>query len=50
MSAAPGFYLSGTKIVVTHKLTLELLKRINDLDYVVSIKAAPYSAAASSDF
>ena len=47
---APGFYLSGTKIVVTHKLSLELLKRINDLDYVVSIKPAPYSAAASSDF
>jgi hypothetical protein len=46
----PGFYLSGTKIVVTHKLTLELLKRINDLDYVVSLKAAPYSAAGSSDF
>jgi hypothetical protein len=47
---APGFYLSGTKVVVTHKLNLELLKRINDIDYVVSIKAAPYSAAASSDF
>ena len=46
----PGFYLSGTKIVVTHKLSLELLKRINDLDYVVSLKAAPYSAAGSSDF
>ena len=46
----PGFYLSGTKIVVTHKLSLELLKRINDLDYVISIKAAPYSAGASSDF
>ena len=46
----PGFYLTGTRIVVTHKLSLELLKRINDLDYVVSIKAAPYSAAASSDF
>ena len=47
---APGFYLSGTKLVVTHKLNLELLKRINDIDYVVSIKAGPYSAAASSDF
>ena len=47
---APGFYLSGTKIVVTHKLSLELLKRINDLDYVISVKATPYSAAASSDF
>jgi hypothetical protein len=47
---APGFYLSGTKIVVTHKLNLELLKRIQDLDYVTSIKASPYSAGASSDF
>jgi hypothetical protein len=47
---APGFYLSGTKVVVTHKINLELLKRINDIDYVVSIKAAPYSAGASSDF
>ncbi|HEY7081743.1 MAG TPA: hypothetical protein VH500_18780 [Nitrososphaeraceae archaeon] len=47
---APGFYLSGTKIVVTHKLNLELLKRIQDLDYVVSIKASPYSAGTSSDF
>jgi hypothetical protein len=47
---APGFYLHGTKVVVTHKLSLELLKWIHDLDYVVSIKAAPYSAGASSDF
>jgi hypothetical protein len=47
---APGFYLSGTKVVVTHKLNLALLKRINDMDYVVSIKASPYSAGASSDF
>jgi hypothetical protein len=47
---APGFYLSGTKVIVTHKLNLELLKRINDIDYVVSIKAFPYSAGASSDF
>ena len=47
---APGFYLSGTKVVVTHKLSLELLKSINDIDYVVSIKAAPFSAGASSDF
>ena len=38
------------KIVVTHKLNLELLKRIQDIDYVVSIKVAPYSAGASSDF
>jgi hypothetical protein len=43
-------YLSGTKVIETHKLNLELLKRINDIDYVVPIKASPYSAGASSDF
>jgi hypothetical protein len=47
---APGFYLQNTKIIVTHVLDLELLKRINDLDYVVSIKGNPYSAGGSSDF
>jgi hypothetical protein len=46
----PGFYLSGTKAVVSHKLSLELLKKINDTDFVVFKKAAPYSAGASSDF
>ena len=47
---APGFYLKGTKMVVSHSLDLELLKRINDLDFVVSIKGSPYSAGGSSDF
>ncbi len=47
---APGFYLQNTKIIVTHALDLELLKRINDLDYVVSIKGSPYGAGGSSDF
>jgi hypothetical protein len=47
---APGFYINGTEIVVTHKLNLDLLKRINDIDYVVSIKASPYSAGAATDF
>ena len=47
---APGFYLKGTKMVVSHSLSLELLKRINDLDFVVSIKGSPYSAGGSSDF
>lgn len=47
---APGFYLHGTEVVVTHKLNLELLKRINDIDYVVSIRASPYSAGAATDF
>ena len=47
---APGFYLKGTKMVVSHNLDLQLLKRINDLDFVVSIKGSPYSAGGSSDF
>ncbi|HEY7696387.1 MAG TPA: hypothetical protein VH797_09865 [Nitrososphaeraceae archaeon] len=47
---APGFYLKGTKMVVSHSLDLKLLKRINDLDFVVSIKGSPYSAGGSSDF
>jgi len=47
---APGFYLQGTKMVVSHILNLNLLKHINDLDFVVSIKGSPYSAGGSSDF
>jgi hypothetical protein len=47
---APGFYLQGTKMVVSHSLNLNLLKRINDLDFVVNIKGSPYSAGGSSDF
>jgi len=47
---APGFYLQGTKMVVSHSLNLNLLKRINDLDFVVSVKGSPYSAGGSSDF
>lgn len=46
----PGFYLKGTKMVVSHSLGLDLLKRINDLDFVISIKGSPYSAGGSSDF
>ena len=47
---APGFYLKATKMVVSHNLDLNLLKRINDLDFVVSIKGSLYSAGGSSDF
>jgi hypothetical protein len=43
----PGFYVNGTGVVVTHKLNLDLLKRINYIDYVVSIKASSYSAGAA---
>lgn len=47
---APGFYLKGTKMIVSHSLDLNLLKRINDLDFVITIKGSPYSAGGSSDF
>lgn len=47
---APGFYLKGTKMIVSHSLDLNLLKRINDLDFVVTIKGSPYNAGGSSDF
>ena len=47
---APGFYLKGTKMIVSHTLDLNLLKRINDLDFVITIKGSPYSAGGSSDF
>jgi hypothetical protein len=47
---APGFYLKGTKMIVSHSIDLNLLKRINDLDFVIRIKGSPYSAGGSSDF
>ena len=47
---APGFYLKGTKMIVSHSIDLNLLKRINDLDFVKSVKGSPYSAGGSSDF
>jgi hypothetical protein len=34
----PAFYDSGTHIVVAHKIGFELLKEINDIDFVESIK------------
>ena len=34
----PAFYDSGTHIVVAHKVSFELLKEINDFDFVESIK------------
>jgi hypothetical protein len=47
---SPGFYLQGTKMIVSHALDLELLKLINDLDFVESIKGSKYGAGGSSDF
>lgn len=34
----PAFYDSGTHIVVAHKVSFELLKEINDIDWVESIR------------
>jgi hypothetical protein len=47
---APSFYLSGTKMIVSHTLDLELLKWINDREDVISIKGSKFSAGGSSDF
>jgi hypothetical protein len=47
---APSFYLSGTKMVVSHTLNLEFLKWINDRPDIISIKGSKFSAAGSSDF
>jgi hypothetical protein len=46
----PSFYLSGTKMVVSHTLNLEFLKWINDRPDIISIKGSKFSAAGSSDF
>lgn len=47
---SPGFYLSGTKMIVSHMLDLEFLKWINDQDGIVSIRGSRYSAGGSTDF
>lgn len=46
----PLFYLHGTQTIVSHHLNLEMLKHINDLDFIDSIKGSPYSAGGSTDF
>jgi hypothetical protein len=47
---SPAFYLEGTKMIVSHPIDLEFLKRINDLDFVVNVKGSPYGAGGSTDF
>ena len=47
---APGFYLNGTKMVLSHPLNLEFLKWINDQDGIVDVKGAPYSAGGATNF
>lgn len=46
----PGFYLGGTKMIVSHELDLDFLKWINDEEGIVSIKGARYGAGGSTDF
>lgn len=47
---APGFYLGGTKIIVTQKLDLKTLKIINDFEEVLEIRGSPYGAGGATDF
>ncbi|HEY7506591.1 MAG TPA: hypothetical protein VH621_03215 [Nitrososphaera sp.] len=46
----PGFYLNGTKMIVSHELDLEFLKWINDQDGIVSVKGSKYGAGGATDF
>jgi hypothetical protein len=46
----PSYYLSGTKMVVSHTLNLDFLKWINDRPDITSIKGSKFSAAGSSGF
>ncbi len=47
---APGFYLNGTKMVLSHPLNLEFLKWINDQDGIVEVNGARYSAGGATNF
>ena len=47
---SPGFYLRGTKMIVSHTLDLDFLKWINEQDGIVSIKGSKYSAGGATDF
>ena len=47
---SPAFDLEGKKMIVSHPIDLEFLKRINDLDFVVNVKGSPYGAGGSTDF
>jgi hypothetical protein len=43
----PSFYDNGTHIVVAHKIDFDMLKRINDLDFVETIRGTYTGSAAS---
>ena len=46
----PGFYLKGTKMILSHLLNLDFLKWVNDRDGVISEKGSRYGAGGSTDF
>ena len=46
----PGFYLRGTKMIVSHTLDLDFLKWINEQDGIVRVKGSKYSAGGATDF
>lgn len=46
----PGFYLKGTKMILSHPLNLNFLKWVNDRDGVISVKGSKYGAGGSTDF
>jgi hypothetical protein len=43
----PSIYDNGTHYVSTHRLTLEILKKLNDIDYVLEVMG-DYTGSASS--
>lgn len=43
----PSIYDNGTHYVSTHHLTLEILKKLNDIDYVLEVMG-DYTGSASS--
>lgn len=43
----PSIYDNGTHYVSTHRLTLEILKKLNDVDYVLEIMGDYTGGSAS---
>jgi hypothetical protein len=43
----PSIYDNGTHYVSTHRITLEMLKKLNDIDYVLEVMG-DYTGGASS--
>jgi hypothetical protein len=43
----PSIYDNGTHYVSSHRLTLEILKKLNDIDYVLEVMG-DYTGSASS--